>query len=99
MCVRVGPSMAAIVPWKVASVGVGRPGVGDAGAPGKVQEGEPEGAAVIVPAGFGVAAGPDEQDPPTKVAARQTATVRTQDRLRFMKVSVDRSGNSVVSSA
>jgi hypothetical protein len=97
MRLRVAPSIVAIAPWKAASAGVGRPAVGDPAPPGEIQEGEPGGTVVMDAAGFGLTTGRDEQAPPTNDATRQTATVRTQDRLRLTGVSVDGPGNAVVS--
>jgi hypothetical protein len=95
--VRVAPSIAAIVPWKVASAGPGGLAVEDPGGLDEFQDGEPEGAAVMVPADVGATVAPSEQAPARKDAAKQNTMVMLGRRLALTTFSVGRSGNSVVS--
>ena len=92
MRVRVAPSIAAIVPWKVALVGLGGLVVRDPGGPGEFLGGEPEAAVVMFSAGLGATARPEEQAP-----VRKDAMMMLQRRPRLTKASLGRSGNSVVS--
>ena len=93
---RVASSIAAIVPWKVAPVGLGGVAVSDTGGLGEFGGGEPEATEVMVSAELGAPAGPDEQAPARKDAARQNAMMMAQGRLRLTAASLGRSGNSVV---
>jgi hypothetical protein len=96
MRVRVARSIAAIVPWKVALVGLGGLAGGDPGGPDEVG-GEPDVGVTTVPKGLGATAGPDEQAPTRQDADRQTATVRLQWRHLLTTTIVGRSGNAAAS--